>query len=86
MVYPASTVRFVNNLRGMNALGASRVLDSQNGNATKHTHPITSMATMLPFFHLLFAVAANVNGIKIRLIAADSKSSPKKSSSFQRLL
>lgn len=44
------------------------------------------MAIILPFLHPLLAFAASVRGMSIRLMAADSNSNPKTSSSYHRVL
>jgi hypothetical protein len=73
----------LNKLKGKKALGANFLLFSQNGKTARHAAPISSMANKLgssqPFF------AANVRGINISERPAHSKSSPKTSSSYQRL-
>lgn len=56
---------------------------SQKGKIKSVTQPTTIIATMLGFVHPPFAVAASVRGIKINATAAESKTRPKKSNSYQ---
>jgi hypothetical protein len=83
MPTPARTVRFLNKLKGKKALGASFLFFSQKGKTARHAAPISSMANKLgssqPFF------AAKVSGINSNERPTHSKSSPKTSSSCQRL-
>lgn len=74
-------VRFLNRLGGKKACGASFLLLSHKGNASKHNPPMTSMAIILAFFHLLLAFGAKVSGSRINEIAAANSSRPNVSKS-----
>ena len=84
MAHPASTVRFVKSRNDRNGCGASLLLISQRGNKTRQTQPMTSMAMMLALCHSCFAFCAKVKGISIKDTAAESRSRPMISSSYQR--
>lgn len=86
MPQPASTLRFVKRRSERNGRGASLRMDSQKGNRTRQTQPTTIMAIMLALCQCLFAVAANVRGIKIKEKAADSNRRPIMSNSYHKRL
>lgn len=86
MAQPAATVRFLNSLGGMKGRGANLLDDSQNGKATKHTAPTTTMAIILALLQPPFARCARVQGMRISAKAADKSSNPIMSSSYQRFL
>lgn len=79
-------VLFLKRRGGKKACGANFLLLSQNGNASKQTPPMTSMAIMLLFLQPLFAFGASVSGSKISEMAAANSSKPKVSKSNHRFL
>lgn len=84
MAQPLSTVRFVSKRKERKGCGAKLGSDSQTGKMMAQTQPITSMAIMLALCQPLLTVAANVRGINMREMAADSNSRPMMSNSYQR--
>lgn len=86
MATPQMTVRFANNSGGKKACGASLRLFSQNGNAIKHTKPMTSMAIMLGLLKPPFALNPKVRGKSRSARKVASSMRPKMSSCSQRYL
>lgn len=69
-------------------MGAGQVSERtpHRGKTTGHTQPTTSMTITLALCHPLFALAANVKGMRINETAAESNSKPMTSISYHIFL
>jgi len=72
----------------MKYMGAGQVSERtpHKGKTTRHTQPTTSMTITLALCHPLFALAANVKGMRINETAAESNSKPMTSISYHIFL
>jgi hypothetical protein len=79
---PARAVLCLRRWRESRGLGANFREDSQSGSRHRQTTPSTIMTRILAFFHPFFALAARVKGTKIKVTAADKRTSPPTSRSY----
>lgn len=70
----------------MRGRGANFLTDPQNGNAIRHTTPMTSIAIIFLLAHPFFALEAIVRGIKIKAKAPLRRTIPLMSSSDHKVL